>query len=74
MLGHIDGLSESELRKFLKADESSVSITMSLSSGTTAIRQTQCTDEKEAYFMLNGQRVDNPTKGIYIKNGKKVII
>lgn len=26
------------------------------------------------YYNLNGQRVDNPTKGMYIVNGKKVII
>ena len=28
---------------------------------------------QDAYFNLNGQRVEHPTKGIYIKNGKKVI-
>ncbi len=29
---------------------------------------------KDAYYTLQGQRVDNPGKGIYIKNGKKVVI
>ena len=28
----------------------------------------------EAYYNLNGQRVNNPTKGMYIVNGKKFII
>ena len=28
----------------------------------------------DAYYNLNGQRVDNPQKGIYIHRGKKVII
>lgn len=28
----------------------------------------------DAYYNLNGQRVDKPTHGIYITNGKKVII
>ena len=28
----------------------------------------------ETYFNLNGQQVVNPTKGVYIKNGKKVIV
>ena len=28
----------------------------------------------ETYYNLNGQQVVNPTKGVYIKNGKKVII
>ena len=26
------------------------------------------------YYNLNGQRVANPTKGLYIVNGKKVVI
>ena len=30
--------------------------------------------EDDAYYNLNGQRVDNPQKGIYIHRGKKVII
>ena len=29
---------------------------------------------KDVYYNLQGQRVDNPTKGLYIKNGKKVVI
>ena len=28
----------------------------------------------DGYYNLNGQRVDNPQKGIYIHRGKKVII
>ena len=28
----------------------------------------------DVYYNLQGQRVDNPTKGLYIKNGKKVVI
>lgn len=28
----------------------------------------------DRYYNLNGQRVENPTKGLYIKNGKKVMI
>ena len=28
----------------------------------------------EVYYNLQGQRVDNPTKGLYIRNGKKVVI
>ena len=32
------------------------------------------TEELKSYYNLNGQRVANPTKGLYIVNGKKVII
>ena len=28
----------------------------------------------ETFYNLNGQKVQNPTKGLYIVNGKKVII
>ena len=73
-LGKIDGLSESELRTFLKAGESNISVTLSLSSGTTAIRSltpnSSSKDEGNIYS-LNGVRANNPSKGIYIKNGKK---
>ena len=73
-LGKIEGLSESELRTFLKAGESSITVTLSLTNGTTAIRQVRNTAEHDVYYSLNGQRVMNPTHGIYIKNGKKVIL
>ena len=73
-IGKIDGLSESELRTFLKAGESNISVTLSLSSGITAIRSltpnSSSKDEGNIYS-LNGVRVNNPSKGIYIKNGKK---
>jgi hypothetical protein len=42
--------------------------------GTTAIRETKQLKEDGAYYTLQGQRVANPSKGLYIKNGKKVII
>lgn len=32
------------------------------------------TQNDDAYYNLNGQRVSVPSKGLYIKNGKKVII
>ena len=31
-------------------------------------------EEDGDYYTLQGVKVENPTKGIYIKNGKKVII
>jgi hypothetical protein len=74
-LGKIDGLSESELRTFLKAGESNIKVTLSLTSGTTAIKSiNNHLQEDETYYSLNGQRVEHPTKGLFIRNGKKVII
>ena len=74
-LGHIDGLSESQLRTFLKAGQNNISVTLSLTSGTTAIKSVNGNRmEDGAYYTLNGVKVENPSKGIYIKNGKKVIL
>jgi hypothetical protein len=30
--------------------------------------------EKGAYYTLNGVKVENPSKGLFIKDGKKVIL
>ena len=74
-LGKIDGLSESELRTFLKAGQNNISVTLSLTSGTTAIESVNGNRmEDGAYYTLNGEKVSNPSKGLYIKNGKKVIL
>jgi hypothetical protein len=43
--------------------------------GTTGIHESiQSSKEDGIYYTLQGQRVVNPGKGIYIRNGKKVII
>ena len=31
-------------------------------------------DDKAVIYDLNGRRVEQPSKGIYIKNGKKVVV
>jgi flavodoxin len=72
-LGKIDGLSESELRTFLKAGESNITVTLSLNN-TTGISNVRSNSERGVFYTLNGQRVENPNKGIFIRNGKKVIL
>lgn len=46
------------------------------SGGTTGISnsQQQSAEDNETLYNLNGQRVDAPQKGIYVVNGKKIII
>ena len=74
-LGKIDGLSGSQLRTFLKAGQNNISVTLSLTSGTTAIKSVNGNRlENGAYYSLNGVKMENPSKGIYVKNGKKVIL
>ena len=75
-LGKIEGLSESELRSFLKAGESNISVTLSLANATAMRSLTPDPSPKGegSIYSLNGQRMPNPSHGIYIKNGKKVIL
>ena len=42
--------------------------------GIKAIENGTLKIENDAYYNLNGQRVENPGKGLYISNGKKVVI
>lgn len=41
---------------------------------TTSIESLKETKTVDAYYNLNGQRINQPTKGLYIVNGKKVVI
>jgi len=80
-LGKIDGLTESELRNFLNAGKSNISITLSLGV-MTAKNGIRAETEDDVCYRLNGQQLrrstltlsskTNPSKGIYVKNGKKI--
>ena len=76
LLGKIDGLSESELRTFLKAGESNISVTLSLALSTSirSLSPAPSIVSEGSIYSLNGQKVTHPSNGIYIKNGKKVIL
>ena len=71
-LGHIDGLSESELRSFLHAGESNISVTLSLEN-TTEISQTKADNTTSKAYTLQGTIAQAGYKGIVIQNGKKTI-
>lgn len=72
LLGKIDGLSESELRTFLKAGESNISVTLSLSN-TTGISQVKADGSKSRAYTLSGTLAQVGHKGIIIKSGKVAI-
>lgn len=40
----------------------------------TAIKSVEAEQNNGALYNLNGVRVDNPTKGVYIQNGRKVVV
>ena len=76
-LGKIDGLTESQLRTFLKAGESHITVTLALTSDATGIshisnesRNTAGTDSRA--YTLNGTPASAGHKGIVIKDGKKI--
>lgn len=71
-LGHIDGLSESELRTFLHAGESNISVTLSVEN-TTGIRQIKTDKTSSRAYTLQGTIAQAGYKGIAIQNGKKTI-
>lgn len=50
------------------------SLKVSFGNETTGINAVEAAAQKEGAYNLNGQRVMQPTKGLYIVNGKKVII
>jgi hypothetical protein len=71
-LGKIDELSESELRTFLKAGESNISVTLSVSD-PTGISRVQADGSSSRAYTLQGTVAQSGTKGIIIKDGKKII-
>ena len=73
-LGKIDGLSENELRTFLKAGENNISVTLSLTNTTGIESPSHFSSREGSIYSLSGVKVINPSKGIYIQNGKKIIL
>ena len=71
-LGKIDGLTESEMRTFLKAGESNINVTLSLNN-TTGISQVKTGNRKSREYTLQGTLAQTGHKGIVIQNGKKII-
>jgi len=53
---------------------SSAPVFISFDNETTGIKNVEQTTGDNKYYNLNGQYVENPGKGLYIQNGKKVII
>ena len=71
-LGKIEGLSKNELRTFLKADESNISVTLSVSA-PTGISRVQADWSSSKAYTLQGTVAQAGTKGIIIQNGKKYV-
>ena len=70
-LGKIDGLTESELKTFLKAGESNISVTLSVSD-PTGISRVQADGSSSRAYTLQGTVAQSGRRGIIIKDGKKI--
>ena len=57
-----------------EAESASAPIFISFNSDVTAIRNIGQAADDGRYYNLNGQHVTNVKKGLYIKNGKKVVV
>ena len=71
-LGKIDGLTESELRSFLKAGGNNISVTLSVNA-PTSISQVHADGGASRAYTLQGTLAQAGQKGITIQNGKKII-
>ena len=74
-IGKLDGLSADEVRRFVKAGEGEVSITLSLQPIYTGIQELSPNENDEGTaYTITGQIAPKGYKGFVIKNGKKRII
>lgn len=74
-IGKLDGLSADEVRRFVKAGEGEVNITLSLQPIYTGIQELSPNENDEGTaYTITGQIAPKGYKGIVIKNGKKRII
>ena len=74
-LGRMEYSSQAELESFLKAGQGNVMVKLSLSSDETSIKSVRTASPTSAddYVSLIGMRTKIPSRGIYIKDGKKMM-
>ena len=69
-LGRFDGMTESELKSFLKAGESDISVKLSVT-GTTNISKAVADTDAVVAYTLQGTMAQAGQRGIVIENGTK---
>ena len=72
-LGRIEYESLEQLKSFLKAGQGRVSVTLSEENATDISSAKADDNDSDGYIALNGVRTQSPARGIYIKNGKKIV-
>ena len=72
-LGRIEYESLEQLKSFLKAGQGRVSVTLSAENASGISSAKADDNDSDGYIALNGVRMQSPARGIYIKNGKKIL-
>lgn len=72
-LGRVEYESLEQLKSFLKAGQGRVSVTLSAENATDISSAKADDNDSDGYIALNGVRMQSPARGIYIKNGKKIV-
>ena len=72
-LGRIEYESLEQLKSFLKAGQGRVSVTLSAENASGISSAKADDNDSDGYIALNGVRMQSPARGIYIKNGKKIV-
>ena len=74
-LGRIEYSTIDELKSFLKAGQGRISVKLSVpeTTGVESLTPAPSPKGEGRLYSLSGQLVNNPHKGIFIKNGKKYI-
>lgn len=73
-LGHIEGLTQQQLRQFLKAGESDIAVTLSLSADATSLNAPVASPWRRSNdcFSLDGRKAGTHT-GVFVKGGRKFV-
>ena len=74
-LGKIEGITQSEMKKFVSADGGNVTVTLSLSSpsGISKVKSNMSSSDNGIYSIEGRRLASAPVKGIYIENETKKI-
>lgn len=72
-VGKLDNMTQADIKTWVNAGDSNVSVTLSLTDKTSGIRQVRADDVTSRAYTLQGTLAQAGTKGILIQNGKKII-
>ena len=74
-IGKLDGMTQQQVKDFVKAGGGSVTVTLSLTDKTTGISDVRrkMDEVRSECYTLDGRLAKAGTKGIVIRNGKKII-